>query len=322
MKKVTLSLLGVILFLSTQAQTHVILHLVQKAGSADFGLNNTVTASGGYDYQPTRLQYYLSQPAVFHDGGQMSPASTRYFLIDASQDVTLDLGEMEVENVEGIIFSIGVDEARNHLDPSNYPPGHPLAPQNPTMHWGWAAGYKFIAFDGKVGSDFSQTFEIHSIGDELYQTVNLNTDAQPDGDNLIIQIQADYNKLLENIDVSGGIASHGNLGPAATIMENIGSLVFSALSPTSVQDTAVEPSFFIAPNPAASGFGQVVFELPSGNEYALTVCDLTGRVLSQRPLWEGRSFVQLEAPGAGMYLVQLWQNSQPVHTEKWVVTKG
>ena len=321
MKKVILSLLGVFLFFSIQAQTHVILHLVQKAGSADFEMNSTVTASGGYDYQPTRLQYYLSHPAIIHDGGQMSPSNERYFLIDASQDVTIDLGEMEVENIEGIIFSIGVDEARNHLDPSNYPPGHPLAPQNPNMHWGWAAGYKFIAFDGKVGSNFSQTFEVHSIGDELYQTVNLATDAQPEGDNLIVYLQADYNKLLENIDVSGGIASHGNLGPAATIMENIGTLVFSALSPTAVHDAGFEGAFSIAPNPATSGFGQAFFELPSGNEYELTVCDLTGRVLSYQPLMEGRASVQLQAPGAGMYLVQLWQNKKPVHTEKWVVTK-
>ena len=321
MKKSILTLFGMGLFLALQAQTHVFLHFQQKCGNADFQLETPYALDAGYSIKPTRLQYYISLPLVIHDGGQMSPSSTRYFLVDASQDVNLDLGEMEVENVERIIFSIGVDEARNHLDPSNYPPGHPLAPQNPSMHWGWAAGYKFIALDGKTGSNFESSFEIHSIGDELYQTIDLNTGAEAVGNDLVITLRADYSKLLENIDVSEGVVSHGNLGPAATIMGNIGTLVFSPLNPLSVKDATFEGAFFIAPNPAATGIGQATFDLPSGADYTLTICDLTGRALSQCALPEGYSSVQLNAPKAGMYLVQLRQDGIVLRTEKWIVTQ-
>lgn len=321
MKNVFLLLSFALLALSLSAQKPVEVRLIQKAGNQDFTLNTTLSADAGYAYKPSRLQYYVSLPSVIHDGGQVSLASNRYFLVNAAGDVTLDFGEMNVQNIEGVIFSIGVDEERNHLDPSTYPAGHPLAHHNPSMHWGWAAGYRFLAFEGHVGANFIYGFDIHSIGNELFQTITLNTGAEEEDGKLVVTIQADYNKLLQGVDISGGLSSHGNLGPAGTIMHNIGNLVFSPLTPTSVVDETFAPafSFSLAPNPSQDGFTQAVFDLPAG--CYLQISDLAGRTISQQALPEGRSVQPLNAPGPGMYLTRIWREGKPLAAEKWVVVK-
>lgn len=321
MKKTILSLLLLTAFINLDAQKNVILHFIQKAGSEDFALNTPFTTEAGSQYQATRLEYYVSLPFVIHDGGQVTNAPTRYFLIDAGEEAWLELGEMNVENVEGITFSLGVDEARNHLDPALYPADHPLAPQNPSMHWGWVGGYRFIVMEGNSGNNLTYFFEIHSIGDELYRTVNFETGAEAEGDELIIHLRADYSKLLKDIDISGGLNAHGSLGAAAKIMDNIGSIVFSPYSASSAKEQAFKGSFNISPNPAAAGIGQAAFYLPQGHEYQLALTDLAGRTLSVQPLGAGQASAGLEAPAAGMYLVQLLQNGKPVAVEKWVVTE-
>lgn len=321
MKKALLLLFFVSTLFSLQGQKNVILHFVQKAGAEDFALNASFTTGQGHQYKAERLEYYVSLPSVTHDGGQVTETPTKYFLVDAAEEAWLELGEMDVENIEGVTFSIGVDEARNHLDPALYPPTHPLALQNPSMHWGWVGGYRFIAMEGKSGNNFAYFFEIHSIGNELYRTVNLQTEAEADGDNLIIHLRADYNKLLDNIDISGGVYAHGNLGAAAAIMDNIGSIVFSPYSTTSVNSRSFDGYFHISPNPATGGAGQADFYLPLGDEYQLAVTDLAGRLVSLRTLPTGYASESLSAPGAGMYLVQLRQNGVPVATKKWVVAE-
>lgn len=319
MKSALLSVPGVLLFSALQAQTSIVLHFEQRAGNAGFALENPFNSDEGYAYRPDRLQYYISEPMVIHDGGQTTPASNRYFLIDAGAAVDLDLGEMDVEQVEGVQFSIGVDSAHNHLDPAVYPVGHPLALQNPSMHWGWAGGYIFLAFEGKAGNNFEKDFDIQSIGDDVFKTVTVNAGAEVEGDTLVISLLADYNKLLEGIDISGGLSSHGNLGAAGLIMENIQNLVFSPYSATSTAEVLPGDAFSIAPNPACEGYGLARFDLPEGRDYRLVVSDLTGRMLSRQVITAGISSMQVETPGPGMYLVQLWSRDKPVATLKWVV---
>ena len=55
------------------------------------------------------------------------------------------MGPWDIEGVRGVKLHLGVDPAHNHADPSTYASDHPLSLQNPTMHWGWSAGYRFMA---------------------------------------------------------------------------------------------------------------------------------------------------------------------------------
>ncbi len=218
-----------------------------------FSYETTHTEPGGaYDYKLTDLRYYISKIAVTHDGGQQTELEGVYVLVDLSNaEQVYDLGDWDVNTVESIRMSIGVDEENNHKDPTKWPSTHPLSPKLPTMHWGWTAGYRFCTLEGYAGMkgfDPSTKFEVHSVGDNLYKTLNLDCGATDEDGTLTIQLLADYANLLTNIEANWGPISHGSTGESATLMENFTQNVFSAKVVASVSHGAAA-QFSIAPNP-------------------------------------------------------------------------
>ena len=178
--------------------------------------------------------------------------------------------------VEGINFHVGVDSAHNHLDPATYPSTHPLAPQNPSMHWGWAAGYRFIALEGHSGPQTNQLLQFHCIGDEFYEEMEYEVNST--GDNHIIELDADYAKLLSQIDVSSGLILHGNLNEIQTLAQNIKNKVFTVAELTSTEDSEVVRSFNVYPNPSTNGV--LYFDIESSiGETVLNVNDAYGRTI-------------------------------------------
>ena len=322
MKKAILPILALLVFcLPTQAQPFRLL-LSPRLGNAPFAMNTPVQA-GTYEYKITRLEYYVSNIRITHDGGQDTPLTDLYLLVRTEADSVFDLGTLTgIGNVESISFSIGIDQAHNHLDPSTYPAGHPLALHNPSMHWGWAGGYRFVAMEGLVGASFDNVFEVHALGDQNYKntTVPATAQVEPNGDRTI-RLNADYARLLENIDVSQGLISHGTIDEAATLLSNMHELVFSAQT-TGTGTPAFEGNFRLSANPMAAPEAAAVMSLPAGFDYRITLTDLAGRTIMNRTVADSAttlSFGNNVAPG--VYLVCLWQNERPVATEKLVVTQ-
>lgn len=324
MKKLLLSVLSLFALLSVvQAQNKVTLHLSPRLGAAPFALNTPVSA-GSYEYKITRLEYYISEIKITHDGGQVTPMTDMYLLVRPAIDSMYDLGtHPDITNVENITFSVGVDQAHNHLDPAAYPANHPLAPQNPAMQWGWSAGYRFVAIEGKAGANFANDYEIHALGDANYKTLTLNTVAenQSNGDKTI-HLVADYAQVLNSINVSAGLIVHGSTGKAVTLMNNMKNVVFSAETATMTIDPSFEGTFSVSPNPSATGRVIATMTLPAGFDYRITLTDLAGRVVLNQPLAAANSsFVFENNFNEGVYLVHLWQNERPVAVEKLVITQ-
>ncbi|MCC6412910.1 MAG: T9SS type A sorting domain-containing protein [Saprospiraceae bacterium] len=306
-----------------QAQSNLELHLSPRLGAAPFALNMPVSA-GSYDYKITRLEYYISEIKVTHDGGQETAMPDLYLLVRPAVDSMYDLGSHpDITNVESITFSIGVDQAHNHLDPASFPANHPLAPQNPAMQWGWSAGYRFVAIEGIAGTNFTNVYEIHALGDANYKTVTLTTLAEthPDG-NKTIHLIADYAQILTSINVSAGLIVHGSSGKAVTLMNNMKNLVFSAESTTMTIDPTFKGDFKLSPNPAPAGITNATMSLPSGFDYRISLTDLTGKVLLNQKLYSGSQQFNFENKlEPGLYLAHIWQNDRPVAIEKLIVTQ-
>ena len=117
-------------------------------------LNNNTFVSGqmatnnlGSNFQVDRIQYYISEITLYHDNTTTKLAG-KHLLVNANTAVNDSLGVFNIISLDSISFGIGVDTAYNHLDPAYYFPGHPLAPQSPSMHWGWTAGYRFVVYEG------------------------------------------------------------------------------------------------------------------------------------------------------------------------------
>lgn len=298
-------------------QKQVLVRIDQKVDDAAFKLHVGYVDDNGVAYEPRRLEFYLCHPEVVHDGGQRTAPKRVYFLVDGGTETVLDLGDMDVEVIEGIEFSIGVDSASNHLDPANYPEDHPLAYQDPSMHWGWVSGYRFVAYEGKCGEGLLHTFEIHSIGDELYKTIQLATGAEVSEDSLIIPLVADYGRLLEDISIDGGLYAHGNLGAATQIMNNFEQRVFSAplVSPIKVANEGEEVR--LLPNPSGANATLEWPTVAAGSR--VDIFDASGNLVTSHRPGSGMSTMTLQAPVPGLYFVRIGMANGSVAVRKWVV---
>ncbi len=321
MKRTFLSLcLLAVLASAATAQTEVVLHLAPKLGPAGFQLGQVFDhPTSGYPVTYTRFEYYISEIKVVHDGGQVAEAAGVHLLVRPALASEYNLGQMAgVVNVEAVTFSVGVEEKANHSDPTIYAPDDPLAPQNPEMQWGWAAGYRFAAIEGDAGTD-PLHFEIHTLGDQNYHSQTIATSAeQVAPGKLVIHLNADYARAIENLKVSTGILQHGTSGNAATLIENFQKLVFTAATPAAVVSPGFDGAFSVSPNPVTGGEARAEYVLPTGGGYEVVVSDLAGRVVSRRDA-VGQSVLLEKTPSEGVFIVRLLRDGKPLAAQKLVV---
>ncbi|CAN5518791.1 hypothetical protein BH10BAC6_BH10BAC6_05890 [soil metagenome] len=285
------------------AQTNsVSLNFHHMMGSEPFALNSTVRSlTGDYFIKPTSLRYYVTRMSITHDGGIVTPVGNLVLLVDLEGPQPYVLGQLPIITPESITFFVGIDSARNHLDPALYPPTNPLSPQNPTMHWGWEPGYKFIAYDGVTGIDsatMKKRFEIHALGDSNYRSITIPTTSTPVDGKLMIDVRADYAQLLHDIDVRNGLLWHGDDSVAATELQNVTNRVFSAFTTTSVRITA-DPTFTLAPLPASDVL--YVYGMEEGGKAELI--DVQGNVVVTMNTHE-TTVVDIHALAVGAYVLR------------------
>ena len=74
----------------------------------------TASNNIGSTFHFTRVQYYLSQISIIHDGGTETLMEDTWILVNAEEDTQVDLGDHAITQVEAIHFYIGVEEEVNH----------------------------------------------------------------------------------------------------------------------------------------------------------------------------------------------------------------
>ena len=264
------------------------------------------------------MYYYISKIKLTYDGGQSTTLDTTYIMVDARKPVNQLLGNFSFTTLESIEFGVGVDFAANHSDITLYPQNHPLSYQNPSMHWGWAAGYRFIAFEGLTGTGMSQVWQLHALGNKNYGPINrVITAGDKNGNDLIISLDADYTKAAENLSINPNLNYHGEDQQAPLLLSNFRSEVFTKGSPSVGLNEVQKPSFTMAPNPT-TGSTKLSLEGDIHSNTAVTITDLTGKVISQQAI-DGMHEVSLTLPNSGLYLISLSQQGKVIETRKLVV---
>ncbi len=212
MKKITLFtslIIGCIsLFVSCSSDDDTSQNLAQVnidfnflVGSDNFTPGETYSI-GGEDVQIDIMQFYV--------GGLKMTSSTDeefslsgYHIISSTND-NIAFGEVAIGDNNDFEFIVGVDSATNGQsedDFSTRPANDPLSMQEPSMHWNWNSGYKFLRIDGMIGG---QAFKYHIGTDNLL--VNLNIDDAinvAEGGSTII-VQVDIAQFFNGIDVAAG----------------------------------------------------------------------------------------------------------------------
>ena len=320
MKKLILALFVMIGF-GLQAQTDVYFNIEHFLGATPFAFNTTGSNNINQDFQVTRLEYYIAEIKLIHDGGTETVVPDFWLLVDASSPVNHLLGSFNVTNLEAIEFGIGVENAYNHLDPASYSVFHPLGPKSPSMHWGWSSGYRFLAMEGKSGSNMSLTFEIHALGDLNYHYVSLPTAGVNTGSEININIDADYEMALKGISVSSGPLSHSETGISATALLNFNSDVFAigAGAPNGINNISSASVVNLYPNPSTGTVNIDLDNNVSGN-VEVVVLDVRGQVVLRKEV-TGANNSNVTIANNGLYLVNVFIDGQNVSTERVVIFK-
>lgn len=317
--KYTFNIALCLITMAASAQTDVKFKINHKLGSSNFSLNTATQNNLGHDFELFRMQYYISSISIVHDTGKVTPATGVYLLVDASKDVTFDLGSYDVENIEAINFSIGVNSPQNNQDPTQWPTDHPLYPKAPSMHWGWASGYRFVAMEGEVGENLSTMFQIHALGNQNYFKISIPATGQDVNGDLLVEINADYNKAVEDISISSGVVTHGDFGEAVQLLHNFRDHVYTSMDGTGntlsvKQESAIKLAVF--PNPSS---GNVSIETPN-NELVerVVVRNLMGQEVSDLTVTPS-SRVDLSIADNGMYFLDVYLRDQKKLVKKVTV---
>ncbi|MEM6262181.1 MAG: MbnP family protein [Bacteroidota bacterium] len=208
------------------------LHFHGKMGSEDFE-SGKAFAVNGKNVKITTMNFYASNIRLMDDAGNMTNMFDTTLLVKSSQ-MMYDLGQINKGHGHMLMFDIGVSEDLNGgmaKPPADYPTGHPLGLQAPSMAWSWMMGYIFLRMDGQTDLNGDGTYEdaeltqFHLGTNALKTPVTVMVHSDLDQENNVINIDVDYMKLFEGLDLEARLITHtGGAGSdARTMAEQVAS---------------------------------------------------------------------------------------------------
>jgi hypothetical protein len=299
------------------SQTDVTLVIDHKLGSNDFQLNQTSQNNLGNTFQLSRMEYYITRFSVIHDGGQILAINDDVVALVKAQNYTaISLGSLNVSSIEGVKFHIGVFDPVNTGDPALQPASSPLSFQNPSMHWGWAAGYRFIALEGMSGPSVNQTTELHGLGNQNYFETTVMATGEALNGGQVISIEADYTEGLRDIDVSSGLIVHGTGQEAAQMIGNFRDYVFSPGQSVAGVETIAFDKVKVYPIPSQ---GKITLETPAEFVGAkATLVNAQGQTVKQFEVQSGASQMEVTLNETGLFKLVLENDNKEKKTYKLI----
>ncbi|MFN0035209.1 MAG: MbnP family protein [Saprospiraceae bacterium] len=330
MKRLSTLLLLLLAFAATTfAQTnHVVFSFDHKAGADPMVLNQTVFSIwNNKKVKLSRAEFYISEAEIHHADNTMMPLTDKYLLVNANAPTSeFDLGAWPIEAAHGVTLHLGVPQAVNHLDPATYPPGHPLALHNPTMHWGWSAGYRFMVLEGKVDNNNDgvpeTAFEFHNLGDALYKTLELTGMKEAENGALHLHFVLDYAQLFKNLAMTGNLIQHGSASLNVTVMNNAATQNFVRMPTVSATHEVLANSLNVKASPNPAGAETLVeYALPAAGLLDLTLNNTLGQTLRRLTGLSASGSLRLETAALpeGIYQYAFYENGKLLARKQLVV---
>ena len=282
------------------------IYLYHKYNGGDFNYDNTYVVDGNTPIKFDRLEYYLHINSLINDNGETTNLSDKYLLVNPSQN-HYNIGSYEISNVSTLLLNIGVAPEINHDDPSLWDASHPLAPQIPSMHWGWAAGYIFVALEGMIDKNQDEIFETviqyHPVDDSYYSEIII-TDAVVETDtNIEFYLNVNYNKLIENIGTNEGGVYHGLHNENQLLINNfIYNNVFTVPENLNLKEISIYNIAF--PNPFSN-----TIQLNLNENSIVKVYNSLGLLVDEFKFDKGQQQINTETLLNGIYILSIQSKS-------------
>ena len=251
-----------------------------------------------------RIEYYIHLNSLISNQNIATDLIDKYILVNANQN-NYNIGEIELldDDLISLNFNIGVEYNLNHADPSLQDSSHPLAPQFPSMHWGWAAGYRFAALEGMIDKNqdsvMETVFQYHPVDDSYYSDTITCDGIIENQNNVTIFINANYDRLIEDIGTDEGGVYHGIYEENGLLMDNFSrNNVFTVPENLNLNETYVSNAVF--PNPFSNSI-----QLNLNENSIVKVYNSHGILVDEYKLNKGEQRINTETLVNGIYILSV-----------------
>ena len=270
--------------------------------------DNTYIVGDNIPIRFDRIEYYIHLNSLISNQNIATDLIDKYILVNANQN-NYNIGEIELldDDLISLNFNIGVEYNLNHADPSLQDSSHPLAPQFPSMHWGWAAGYRFAALEGMIDKNqdsvMETVFQYHPVDDSYYSDTITSEGIIENENNLTIFINANYDRLIENIGTDEGGVYHGIHEENGLLMDNFSqNNVFTVPENLNLKETYVSNAVF--PNPFSN-----TIQLNLNENSIIKVYNSLGLLVDEFKLDKGQQQINSETLLNGIYILSIQSKS-------------
>lgn len=199
-------------------------------GAGDFDLAGTYAdgAATPHAVKFTTVKFFIGHPELYNAGTEVAHYHDLYRLFDATTpEGEMSIGAMAASTVTELRFTVGLDSAANHGDPTLA-----AAPLNDaSMHWNWNPdqGYKFLVLEGRVDDDGNGVvddtdpeFMYHCATDEALRDVALAfSGSVAVGGTLAPHMEIMMDQLVTGIDLLASPMGMGYDPAVAQLMDNL-----------------------------------------------------------------------------------------------------
>lgn len=191
-----------------------------------------------YDLNGTAISFdiasfYVGGLELTLDNGSVIDFANNYLLADLGNSFNVN-NSFEVAAIQKAKFFIGVDSVTNsqtEMDFTQRPTSDPLGIQDPSMHWNWNTGYKFLRVDGDVDTDGDGTVDTgvayHLGSNALLKSFDMPLNIQLERGANTLYFSLDLQTLFNGVDVSTELDTHtgNNLPLAMRLHDNLGAAI-------------------------------------------------------------------------------------------------
>jgi len=166
--------------------------------------------------------FYIGGLELRQEDGSIINLTANYLLAGLNSTVSIE-GEVSKSDITEANFFIGVapdDNAQSEMDFTSRASDDPLGIKDPSMHWNWNSGYKFLRVDGDVdtdGDDAVDTGIAYHIGSNPFRLDRRVTEKiSIDKGSNTLTFSLDLNTFFQGVDLATEIDTHtGNNMPLA-----------------------------------------------------------------------------------------------------------
>ena len=270
--------------------------------------DNTYIVGDNIPIRFDRIEYYIHLNSLISNQNIATDLIDKYILVNANQN-NYNIGEIELldDDLISLNFNIGVEYNLNHADPSLQDSSHPLAPQFPSMHWGWAAGYRFAALEGMIDKNqdsvIETVFQYHPVDDSYYSDTITYDGIIENDNNVTIFINANYDRLIENIGTDEGGVYHGIHEENGLLMDNFSqNNVFTVPENLNLKEISISNTAF--PNPFSN-----TIQLDLNENSIVKIYNPIGKLVDEYKLDKRQHQINTQTLLNGIYILSIQSKS-------------